>query len=577
MYYTCKPTKIQIYINNKYKNSTKTPSEIISQIKSETGCDVILNGGLYDISSWQPVCHLRVNNIQYSSDPYQYMGYGWDLANINYMASKDENRVKNFICCVALVENSQPISKLIYNSDIGGMRGRTAIGRKSDGTLLIYCVKDNSSEALTPEQLRTKMYELGCQDAIMLDGGKSSQCITPNGNVNGNRIVQNYICIWTSAPKIECPYQEPTFNIKLGSMGVSAKWVQWYLNANGANLTVDGIFGAASIKALKEFQTKYKIVVDGICGSITRTLLKEHAIIQEQTTSIIEAPSITINNCPYSEPTKNLSYGAKKEEVKWLQWHLYKCGYNIAIDGDFGPSTRSALINFQSVNKLSVDGICGKQTRETLKSIITHNDSGGYNSYIQTLIIKRNQMLDYIEKRVGDIYVYGSQGEAAGDTIINWSARCFPSYTTLMRADRMKQYIQTHPKNACGEPIKAHDCSGLFWAAENLVELPLVDGKDIDDSTAAGLYQTYCIPISKSQLQPLDLVFNPGLTHVAIVGRGGKIYEAAGSDIGVVCNNSVDDRIVKSIYGPAYGCAERYQKEAWTKFGRLKIYAEAGI
>ena len=59
---------------------------------------------------------------------------------------------------------------------------------------------------------------------------------------------------------------------------------------------------------------------------------------------------------------------------------------------------------------------------------------------------------------------------------------------------------------------------------------------------------------------------------MAVVGRDGKIYEAAGSDIGVVVNDSVDNRIVQSIYGKKYGTAEKYQKDPWTKFGRLKIY-----
>ena len=95
---------------------------------------------------------------------------------------------------------------------------------------------------------------------------------------------------------------------------------------------------------------------------------------------------------------------------------------------------------------------------------------------------------------------------------------------------------------------------------------------DVDDSTAAALYNQYCIPIKKSELRPLDLVFNAALTHMAVVGRDGKIYEAAGSDIGVVVNNSVDDRIVQSIYGKKYGTAEKYRKDPWTKFGRLKIY-----
>lgn len=92
------------------------------------------------------------------------------------------------------------------------------------------------------------------------------------------------------------------------------------------------------------------------------------------------------------------------------------------------------------------------------------------------------------------------------------------------------------------------------------------------DDTAASLYALYCEPVDKAELQPLDLVFSGSpISHVAVVGRDGKIYEAAGSDIGVVCSDSVDTRTVKSIYGGAYGCSDYYKKGSWTAFGRLKI------
>ena len=64
-------------------------------------------------------------------------------------------------------------------------------------------------------------------------------------------------------------------NIKNGSSGNGAKWVQWHLNKHGANLTVDGAFGAKSVSALKEFQQKHGLVADGICGKQTRVELKK--------------------------------------------------------------------------------------------------------------------------------------------------------------------------------------------------------------------------------------------------------------------------------------------------------------
>jgi peptidoglycan hydrolase-like protein with peptidoglycan-binding domain len=80
----------------------------------------------------------------------------------------------------------------------------------------------------------------------------------------------------TSSQSSTCPYKEPTVSIKSGSTGEGAKWVQWYLNKkSSAGLTVDGIFGAKSVAALKKFQTSAGLTADGVCGAATRTALKK--------------------------------------------------------------------------------------------------------------------------------------------------------------------------------------------------------------------------------------------------------------------------------------------------------------
>ena len=370
----------------------------------------------------------------------------------------------------------------------------------------------------------------------------------------------------------QCPYTEPSYNIKMGSKGTGAQWTQWHLNKKGASLIVDGVFGAQSVAALKNFQKSVGLKVDGICGSATRAALKKDEVVVEK------KPATTVigDVCPYSEPTGNVKYGAIGNPVRWLQWHLVKRGADIKVDGEFGAKTRSALLTFQRSAGLTADGICGYKTRQALKGGNVSLDSAvaveANEEYVQMLKDKREKMLDIIESRVGDIYVYGAQSKTATEDIIDWSARCFPQYTTPTRAKRMKQYIKDHPKNAAGEPIGMSDCSGLFFVAENEAELPLVDGKDIDDANAAGLFYVYCYPIKKSELQPLDLVFNNDLTHVGVVIRENRIAEQAGSDIGCVINDNVDDRVMPSIYGEKYGCANTYKKSAWTKFGRLKIY-----
>lgn len=57
--------------------------------------------------------------------------------------------------------------------------------------------------------------------------------------------------------------------VKNGTKGQVAKSVQALLNIHGAGLTVDGIFGAKSVAALKTYQISQNLTADGICGEKT--------------------------------------------------------------------------------------------------------------------------------------------------------------------------------------------------------------------------------------------------------------------------------------------------------------------
>lgn len=72
-------------------------------------------------------------------------------------------------------------------------------------------------------------------------------------------------------------------------------------------------------------------------------------------------------NTEKTEKKTTISYptlrrGAKGELVTQLQDLLSKDGYNLAIDGIFGPGTQSCVRAFQKKYNLTVDGIVGPQT-----------------------------------------------------------------------------------------------------------------------------------------------------------------------------------------------------------------------
>jgi len=89
-------------------------------------------------------------------------------------------------------------------------------------------------------------------------------------------------------------------------------------------LEVDGIEGNGTIRAYKDFQKDFHLVIDGIYGQAT-----ENALISA---------------------------------VQSLQTKLNSKGYNLAVDGIVGNATLNAIKDFQSKNGLVVDGIAGPET-----------------------------------------------------------------------------------------------------------------------------------------------------------------------------------------------------------------------
>ena len=68
-------------------------------------------------------------------------------------------------------------------------------------------------------------------------------------------------------------------------------------------------------------------------------------------------------------PEPALHNGSQGEKVWKLQERLQALGYyNDAVDGQFGPGTREAVIAFQKKNGLDADGFAGEETQRVLYS-----------------------------------------------------------------------------------------------------------------------------------------------------------------------------------------------------------------
>ena len=75
--------------------------------------------------------------------------------------------------------------------------------------------------------------------------------------------------------------------LTVGDKGDAVKTLQTKLNKVGYNLTVDGIYGDNTLKAIKSFQTKYKkeLEVDGVAGKNTISKLDSVIVAKSKNTS----------------------------------------------------------------------------------------------------------------------------------------------------------------------------------------------------------------------------------------------------------------------------------------------------
>lgn len=64
-----------------------------------------------------------------------------------------------------------------------------------------------------------------------------------------------------------------------------------------------------------------------------------------------------------------LRMGSKGAKVRELQALLTRVGYPVKVDGDYGPSTKAAVLQFQAANGLTADGVAGPQTQRALAAV----------------------------------------------------------------------------------------------------------------------------------------------------------------------------------------------------------------
>jgi len=128
---------------------------------------------------------------------------------------------------------------------------------------------------------------------------------------------------------------------------VVLKAQQRLFNLGYMTSTPDGTYGADTESAIKTFQRKNALVVDGYLGPETREILMSRDALPN-----------------------HLGLGDQNEQVIKVQGYLVKLGYLSSgkQTGYFGEVTQMAVKNFQKQNGLSQDGMVGTKTVEKLTS-----------------------------------------------------------------------------------------------------------------------------------------------------------------------------------------------------------------
>lgn len=146
--------------------------------------------------------------------------------------------------------------------------------------------------------------------------------------------------------------------IQKGSTGPDVALVQTWLNGVRdsctwyGELTADGIFGTKSENAVKEFQLKNSMNMDGKVGANTWNVLYTKYTAKHGL------------NVPY--PGVVLRTGNEGGTVRLVQQKLNSLGEKISTDGKFGSATAAAVQRYQRRNGLTADGIVGKSTWEKM-------------------------------------------------------------------------------------------------------------------------------------------------------------------------------------------------------------------
>ena len=198
---------------------------------------------------------------------------------------------------------------------------------------------------------------------------QKSEGLTQDGVV-GQTTWQELYAEWVNAQSDAGGTAYPGTALRTGSRGNAVRLVQFWLrlaaeNYNGlSNVTVDGSFGSGTASAVRAFQRLFGLTADGVVGAGTWAKLNE--------VGLAVANNLVGQNIQPGQFVTTLREGSTGTPVRALQYNLrllaayYRDVPTVTVDGTFGAATRRAVIAWQEHAGLTVDGVVGRLTWQSI-------------------------------------------------------------------------------------------------------------------------------------------------------------------------------------------------------------------
>ena len=336
------------------------------------------------------------------------------------------------------------------------------------------------------------------------------------------------------------------YTVSVGISGTDVREIQERLKDLDYLDKVTGYFGEETEAAVKEFQKRNGLTVDGTVGAKTKDVL-------------------------FSGEAKAFyySYGTSGEEVLRLQKRLFELGYlTTQPDGKFGKDTENAIRRFQQTHGFIDDGYAGSQTRAMLfsdkaeKNALMVGDSGNDVRNVQQRLIELKYLSGKADGYFGSnteaavkafqknnkLTVDGKVGPRTMSILLSDSAKKAPAKSSgggsggSSSGGKKEQTPQESKVDALIRVAKsklgckyvrgakgpdAFDCSGfVYWCLNQI-------GVKQGYMTSAGWAATKKYPVVEkiSDLKAGDIISFKG--HVGIALGGGKMIDSAPSGNGV--------------------------------------------